>query len=259
MISGQLPFNRLYFLQTGVLFVGPVVDNQEHRHHAFQIALSPGEPLTVFTSTGTVQGRGVAVGANVPHRMQATAAETMLVLVDAEHAAVHSLLAGCPAGSAVTTLPSPRRLEIDRVPTDCASAVRCFNAIIDGGCGDRRARPPSARDERIASALSAIDSRLNATLTLAQIAATVHLSGSRFAHLFTEQIGIPFRRYVLWARIKRAVSIALAGEQLTTAAIEAGFADQAHFTRVFRRTFGFSPSTVIKNSRFVQARVCASD
>jgi AraC-like DNA-binding protein len=35
------------------------------------------------------------------------------------------------------------------------------------------------------------------------------------------------------------------GNDLTTAAAEAGFADAAHFTRTFRATFGMAPSVVL--------------
>ena len=46
------------------------------------------------------------------------------------------------------------------------------------------------------------------------------------------------------ARIAQVAAIrtAAGGDNLTTAAHAAGFADQAHFSRAFRRTFGAPPS-----------------
>jgi len=38
---------------------------------------------------------------------------------------------------------------------------------------------------------------------------------------------------------------ALEGASLTEAAHAAGFFDSAHFSRTFRQTFGFAPSTVL--------------
>ncbi len=39
---------------------------------------------------------------------------------------------------------------------------------------------------------------------------------------------------------------------LTNAALESGFADQAHFCRTFKRMFGINAKTLLKNSRYVQ-------
>jgi AraC-like DNA-binding protein len=39
---------------------------------------------------------------------------------------------------------------------------------------------------------------------------------------------------------------------MSTASIQNGFTDQAHFTRLFRRTFGVSAKDLLKNSRYVQ-------
>jgi AraC family transcriptional regulator len=39
-------------------------------------------------------------------------------------------------------------------------------------------------------------------------------------------------------RIERAVQLYAGGRSLTEAAHQAGFADSAHFSRTFRRTFG---------------------
>lgn len=74
------------------------------------------------------------------------------------------------------------------------------------------------------------------------VAASVGLSPSRFQHVFTKEVGVPFRRYRAWCRMRAAIRAVVAGSNLTAAAHAAGFADQAHFARDFRRTFG-APAT----------------
>jgi len=60
-------------------------------------------------------------------------------------------------------------------------------------------------------------------------------------HLFKARMGVPVRRYVLWARLRGGLEQALAGASLTSAALEAGFSDSAHFSRTFREMFGIAP------------------
>jgi len=69
------------------------------------------------------------------------------------------------------------------------------------------------------------------------------LSPSRFQHLFTEQIGVPFRRYRSWNRMRQAIREILRGHNFTTAAHATGFTDSAHFSHEFRKTFG-APATI---------------
>jgi AraC family transcriptional regulator len=76
-------------------------------------------------------------------------------------------------------------------------------------------------------------------ITLAQ---NVSLSPSRFAHVFSEQMGIPIRNYLLWQRLLLALSQLRQGSSVTTAAYASGFSDCAHLSRSFRRVFGATPT-----------------
>lgn len=80
-----------------------------------------------------------------------------------------------------------------------------------------------------------------------ELAAAVGLSVSRLTHLFTEQVGIPLRRYVLWSRLRAAIIRVQAGDDLTGAAHGAGFADSAHLTRTTREMFGLPPSVLSRH------------
>ena len=77
--------------------------------------------------------------------------------------------------------------------------------------------------------------------TLADVAC---LSESRFGHLFVEETGLPFRRWILWRRLMRSVERMATGETLTSAALQAGFSDSAHFSRTFLRMFGVQASAL---------------
>jgi AraC-like DNA-binding protein len=73
----------------------------------------------------------------------------------------------------------------------------------------------------------------------------VGLSSSRFQHLFKDNVGVSFRRFRLWARMRVAIRLALGGASLTQAAMEAGLSSSAHLSTAFKGMFGISPSQLI--------------
>jgi len=81
---------------------------------------------------------------------------------------------------------------------------------------------------------------------LTRLAAEASLSVERFRHLFRKETGVPFSAYRLWLKTKKAVDYLANHSHLLDAAHEGGFADQSHFTRIFRRSFGVGPSDFTK-------------
>jgi AraC family transcriptional regulator len=91
---------------------------------------------------------------------------------------------------------------------------------------------------------------------MATVAKLIHLSPGRTRHLFVEQTGLPFRTYLLWLRLVRAVEVYAGGASLTEAAHGAGFADSAHLSRTFRRMFGIAAASLrVSNSPFIQVSI----
>ncbi|WP_254190629.1 helix-turn-helix transcriptional regulator [Nocardia noduli] len=81
-----------------------------------------------------------------------------------------------------------------------------------------------------------------------EVARQIGISTTRLTHLFTAQVGIPLRRYILWLRLTRAIAHTAAGHNLTESAHAAGFSDSAHLTRTCRETFGLPPSALSRNT-----------
>lgn len=99
-------------------------------------------------------------------------------------------------------------------------------------------------DRRIKRARELIRERITDAILLSEIADVVCLSPDRFRHLFIEETGIRFRPYVLWLRIEVALTAYTTRKSLTEASHAGGFADSAHFSRTFKRMFGFAPSSI---------------
>jgi transcriptional regulator GlxA family with amidase domain len=77
---------------------------------------------------------------------------------------------------------------------------------------------------------------------LQELADLVGLSQSQFARAFKASTGAPPYRWFVATRIKRAQELLLQGRaSLADVSLLTGFADQSHFTKVFRRVTGTSP------------------
>ncbi|MGV9616652.1 helix-turn-helix transcriptional regulator [Nocardia xishanensis] len=101
----------------------------------------------------------------------------------------------------------------------------------------------AVRHPAVAEVLRLLPERISAgPVRLAELARAVHLSESRLAHVFSAELGLPFRPYLRWLRMQRAAELLAAGHSLTEVAHQAGFADSAHLTRVCRSMFGAPPS-----------------
>lgn len=104
-------------------------------------------------------------------------------------------------------------------------------------------------DARVARSLDLLAGSDATTLSASCCARRFGLSLSHFQHLFTAEVGVPFRRYRAWLRMRDAIAAVVDGENFTGAAHTAGFADQAHFARDFRRTFGAPASLSLHHPR----------
>lgn len=104
--------------------------------------------------------------------------------------------------------------------------------------------PHEPSDPRVLQAIEHIRTHAGDAPTLEQIARTVHLSPSRFRHLFVEQTGMPLRTYQLWRRLLRAWEFLMQGDSVSSAAHAAGFSDAAHLSRTCRSMFGLAPSAM---------------
>ena len=79
-------------------------------------------------------------------------------------------------------------------------------------------------------------------LTLPDIAKAVHLSVSRLAHLFREQMGVTVVDYLTNIRINHAKRMLLTTDNnCTRICYEVGYNNQSYFTRVFKQTTGLTP------------------
>ena len=109
---------------------------------------------------------------------------------------------------------------------------------------DCRAAAPM--DARIARSLQVLRQTGDVAAGRDAAAAQAHLSASRYNHLFRAEMGVSFRSYRVWSQVRAAMAALASNPTLTHAALDAGFVDSSHFSRMFRQTFGMTPSSVLK-------------
>ncbi len=88
-----------------------------------------------------------------------------------------------------------------------------------------------------------IESRLEADLTLQELASEVGYSRSHFLRMFHATTGMTPHRYVLKRRVERArQQLEQVEQSIAEVAFRCGFSSQAHLTLAFRKEFGITPA-----------------
>jgi AraC-like DNA-binding protein len=100
----------------------------------------------------------------------------------------------------------------------------------------RRARPEIARAKQI------LRERWCESVRLDDLTREVGLSKFHLLRLFHDEVGVPPHAYQMHLRISRAREMLRRGMTVAEVALTCGFADQAHFTRCFKRVVGYTPA-----------------
>jgi AraC-like DNA-binding protein len=238
-------------LQPGRLtYAGHVGIAHRHRHAAVQLVLIPdGLVVTLRDGSGAEwRGRAAVIPSGADHEMAGDVAG-LLTWIDADSQLGRALTArvrstGLPLDSVAAWAAAAQPLLDNDIPAaDNLSGVidTALGSLADAGTRDEVRMHPALRE-----AVAVLPSMLDTPLHIGRLASAVGISASRLGHLFSDELGLPFRAYVRWARLQRAIDHARHGATLIDAAHAAGFADSAHLTRVCHEMFGLTPSLLAR-------------
>jgi AraC-like DNA-binding protein len=236
-----------------LLAAGPEVgaagfQGTRHAHHAVQVTFALAGRFELESAQRRVAAAIAAVAPDVPHAIRASGMVAFLYVEPESHAGravVRRLFEADPLTAVPPKLLGdlPARLAAafaDPAATD-ATLTAVGRAMVERLAGGIEVPAADPRVQRVTAWLA---TRLDRPVRLAEAAALVALSPERLRHLFVQQTGLPFRTYLLWLRLLKAVAAYAAGAPLTEAAHGAGFADSAHFSRTFRRMFGVAAAAL---------------
>ena len=244
---------RWYLWEGGFFLIGRAQGVvPPHSHHAIQVVIAFDGEMAVAGENGHWrQGAGLIVRSDIVHSFSARGALGAMLFVDPESSEGAWLNAVLPGD--ITILP-PERLassvteilkfaENPFESMEVQTLIRhCVSELSPGA-------PPMRRlDPRVTTVLKTIAASDDLRVSLESAANLAFLSPSRFAHLFKEQMGLPFSRYMLWRKLARAMVAIGSGDTIAAAAHAADFSDAAHLTRTFYQMFALPPSVFMRGN-----------
>lgn len=167
---------------------------------------------------------------------------------------------GCALASAgglrfpVSAIPRPPRLNlllhrvlasISIAADDIEELLLTVVGIVAEELGGRSATSPLGSPRLVRRAQELLADRLHDPPDLEQLARAANCSRYHLCRVFKSQTGLTISRYLHRLRVNEALSRILEGEtRLTRLAHDLGFSSHSHFTQVFRREIGLTPSAV---------------
>jgi AraC-like DNA-binding protein len=228
--------------------IAPETEHALHRHSTLQVTLALDQTFSFRTHGSRWKStRCVAINSDVPHQARDLHGLCVTVHVVPERWRMAHLRRGFLDGDNVRFLDG----------MDLSKHAAFFRGLLDRESGCSPVFQQAERlleeltglrswtgevDSRLLDVLERIQAGLSGPLRSRDLAREACLSEDRFLHLFKEQLGITLRHYIIHQRLLRATADILTGASVTDAALDAGFADSAHFSRRFLALAGFSPS-----------------
>lgn len=232
-------------------FAGPLAYNASHQHGApVYLAGLYGSFRIRFLPGAWIACRTAFVPAGMRHELDCSG-DPLAVLYREPEAGARTLLGLMGPGEEIDGARVSQSGEIEslRAPYECRRGAAWAGEAVADLARFAEQRDGSSPDARIARIVAELSRRQDTRMSAPRLAASVGLSPSRMQHLFTCEVGVPFRRYRSWLRMRSAIAAIIRGESFTGAAHDAAFADQAHFANAFRNTFGAPASASLVGIR----------
>lgn len=235
--------NLIKLAHDRALYQGHLANTAWHRHAAPVLLVGLGREFRVHLADGRIeQARSALLDADQTHILESNGEPVASLFLEPDAPETHALRQTYlnRETSAFNLVPTPahctrleRRIQSLDVETVLARSLRNSHH--------------QRLDARIAQTLMVLRGAAGMRPARALLAAQAGLSESRFNHLFSEQMGVCFRRYRLWTQVRAGLMQLRPPARLTDLAHDTGFADSAHFSRTFRDLFGLPPSAVLKD------------
>ena len=239
------------------LYVGPGFGLSAHRNAVAVLALGLDQLLEVAhdardPGTGFYRCRTALIEPNQLHFLRVSGADCAFLYVDALSHDLAALRRRCLRHGATVSTDMDGEDDVIALLAGMPRSDQGWRNASSSLAATLGLENPPA-DMRIAVAVDTLLSAPGLEADTATLATRAGLSVSHFQHLFKATTGVTVRRFRIWARMRRAIAMAVAGTTITHAALEAGFSSPAHFSAAFREMFGMAPTQLLAGTPiFVQ-------
>ena len=231
------------------MFFGHTLKTKAHAHHAMEIVLAVSGSLAI-NSDKAIKTQGVIIKPNITHSVSGTGL-IISILLDPETALCSQVISMLGSKSIVKLEPSITETLIsnfknyaNRHFSEDGICKLLSNALASSNIDSIKIR--NHIDPRVSNVIDLIKSSPQKSIPFAMLVEASGVSESRLMHLFKDKTGTTIRKYVLWYKLQHAIKLHLVGNSLKQSAKLSGFADPAHFNRVFVSNYGLNPSFMLK-------------
>lgn len=239
-ISGSVHYtveSETYVLRPGDMLT--IAHGQLHRMHA--LSQAPYERIILYLDPGYLAALAPEEGGlDTCFDRARTTGISLLRFNDAERAALTSLLQKLDR---VLAAPTPYQATLSEALLTELMVLLCIHAENNGS-----QRHETHSDDKIAQALTYIQTHLSENLSCDTLANHLFMSRSSFQHRFRAATGYPPHAYIRLKRLLRAAELLSEGESAVRAGKLCGYTDHSAFCHAFAQHFGMPPSRFRPNN-----------
>jgi AraC-like DNA-binding protein len=218
--------------------------------HAVYVTPAGSPPNRICIGGGAWQeGELIVVPPQVPHRVESTSALIFNLLVEADSVDASALPAFMHHCGPVDAPAFVQRVRDGHARLLAASGRECFSSLDFDTLFFGTVLAPRQFDPRIREVIDRIIVDPAEPASAEACATAVHLSFSRFLHLFKQETGVPFRAFRAWKRARSLLRYVREPSTLTDIALDTGYPDSTHFSHSIRQVYGLRPSDILAGSR----------
>ncbi len=226
-----------------IIIYGSSLDAAPHSHHAIQVIWPKTKSLSKLNENDISEL--TVIDSKIEHQLQMSAGWILLIEPKSDLGReLTTKLAGQSIKSFNTSFSTTTK-----EPTQAEGITKFLTPLFDELKLTKQLlvfNKSTVGDKRIQQLLTELEQCLDGNCIkpsnwrACEVASQLALSESRFLHLFSEELGIAWRPYLLWRRMMCAIQAIINNSSATDAAHLAGFSDSAHLSRTFRNNFGMT-------------------
>lgn len=241
---------RMHMQREGFLYAGMVAEIPSQRHSVLLYVGLSDEPFTLEAAGQSVNITSALLGPGVRKRVLGRP-DVACIDVSPVHpsypafAQANASVQVWPREHFAPLLPALQEFRGGRMSP--AEADRLYAKVV--ALAEQRLPPTKPVDPRVRQVMKLLHE--NRRRSLDELAGSVCLSKDWLVHLFQREAGISLRKYEQTIKLHAAAAFVNRGVSMTQVAAIAGFADSAHFSKMWKQHYGLPPHRMFSEQQYV--------